>query len=108
MIDIPVRGRSGDVTVRPVALEEIRSPYRLAAGRLVLDLRDLDLRGQTTTIVASVAAGHLEIVVPDGVAVEVNAHVGAGDLDLLGRRSGASTSTARWSSSAGTAGHGWS
>jgi predicted membrane protein len=34
-----------------------------------------------------VAAGTLDIVVPAGVAVEVDAHVGAGNLDVLGRRS---------------------
>ncbi len=87
LIDVPIRGGAGEVNVHPVALEDIRSPYRLGAGELVVDLRDVDLRGQTTTIVASVAAGRLDIVVPAGVAVEVDAHVGAGDLLLLGRYS---------------------
>ena len=85
LIDVPVRGGAGDVRHRPVLLEEVRSPYRLAAGDLVLDLRDLDLQGGTVTVVASVAAGRLEVVVPDGAAVEADTHVGAGDLDVLGR-----------------------
>jgi phage shock protein PspC (stress-responsive transcriptional regulator) len=83
--DVPVRGGAGDVAFRPVTVEEVRTPYRLGAGALVLDLSDLDLGGRTVTIVASVAAGHLDIVVPDGVAVDVDAHVGLGELELLGR-----------------------
>ena len=85
--DVPFRGGAGDVRFRPVAIEEIRSPYRLGVGELVVDLGDLDLRGQTVTIVASVTAGALEIVVPRDAAVDVDAHVGAGNLELLGRQS---------------------
>ena len=87
LIDVPIRGGAGEVNAHPVALEDIRSPYRLGAGELVVDLRDVDLRGQRTTIVASVAVGRLEIVVPADAAVEIDAHVGAGELILLGRHS---------------------
>jgi phage shock protein PspC (stress-responsive transcriptional regulator) len=87
VIDVPVRGGAGDVSFRPLTLEDIRTPYRLGAGDLLLDLSDLDLQGRTVTIVTSVAAGHVEVVVPNDVAVDVDAHVGAGDLDLLGRHS---------------------
>jgi hypothetical protein len=87
LIDVPVRGGAGDVAYRPVALTEIQTPYRLAAGDMLLDLRDLDLEGRTVTVVASVAAGSLRIVVPEGAALEIDARVGAGDLDILGRTS---------------------
>ncbi|MDQ3643627.1 MAG: cell wall-active antibiotics response protein, partial [Actinomycetota bacterium] len=87
VIDVPIRGGTGDISFHPVTREDIRSPYRLGGGNLTVDLGDLDLGGQTVTIVASVAAGQLEVVVPDGVAVEVDAHVGAGDLIILGRES---------------------
>ena len=85
--DVPIRGGAGDPHFHPVTIEEIRSPYRLGAGELVVDLGDLDLRGQTVTVVASVAAGSLRVVVPRDAAVDVDAHVGAGDLELLGRHS---------------------
>jgi phage shock protein PspC (stress-responsive transcriptional regulator) len=85
LIDVPVRGGSGEITYHPVAVDDVRSPYRLAAGHLVLDLRDLDLQGRTVTVVASVAAGNLEVLVPDGVGMDVAAHVGAGNLRVLGR-----------------------
>ena len=87
VIDVPIRGGAGDVSHRPATLAEIRSPYRLAAGELFLDLRDLRLDGETLTVVASVAAGSLQVVVPADVAVDVDAHVGAGELDVLGRHS---------------------
>ncbi len=87
VIDVPVRGGAGDVSFRPLTVEEVRTPYRLGAGELVLDLSDLDLQGRTVTIVASVAAGVLDVVVPNDVAVDVDAHVGAGELQLLGRHS---------------------
>jgi phage shock protein PspC (stress-responsive transcriptional regulator) len=87
VIDVPVRGGSGEVAFRPATLEEISSPYRLAAGDMVVDLTTTDLRGETVTIVASVAAGHVDVRVPADVAVEIDAHVGAGNLLLLGRQS---------------------
>jgi hypothetical protein len=87
LIDVPVRGGTGEIRYTPATLEEIRSPYRLAAGQLVLDLANVDLHGGTATIVASVATGSLQVIVPRDAAVDVNAHVGAGNLDLLGRRS---------------------
>ena len=52
-----------------------------------MDLSGIDLAGRTVTVVASVAAGVVEVVVPAGVAVDVDAHVGAGDLIVLGRES---------------------
>ncbi|HVL04507.1 MAG TPA: PspC domain-containing protein [Acidimicrobiales bacterium] len=85
LIDVPIRGGTGDIGYRPLSVEEIRTPYRLSAGQLVVDLSDVDFRGQTVTVVASVAAGHLDIVVPRDVAIELDAHIGAGNLMLLGR-----------------------
>ena len=85
LIDVPIRGGAGEIGYRPLAVEEIRTPYRLGAGELVVDLSDIDFGGQTVTVVASVAAGHLDIIVPADVALELEAHVGAGNLMLLGR-----------------------
>jgi phage shock protein PspC (stress-responsive transcriptional regulator) len=87
VIDVPIRGGSGDVVVRPMGLDDLRSPYRLAAGELALNMGAVDLQGQTVTIVASVAAGVLDIVVPADVALDIDAHVGAGELLLLDRLS---------------------
>lgn len=87
LIDVPFRGGAGEVAFRPLTVEEIRTPYRLGAGELVVDLGALDLDGREVTVVASVAAGNLDIIVPAGVTVDLDAHVGAGNLILFGRES---------------------
>jgi len=84
---VPVRGGTGETRYSPVALEDLRTPYRLAAGELDVDLGNLSLEGRTVRVVASVAAGRLRVIVPLDAAVELDAHVGAGNLDLFGRRS---------------------
>jgi len=85
-IDVPMQGGWGDATFRPASLDEVHSPYRLAVGDMTLDLSAVDVTGTTLTVVASVAAGTLVVVVPDGVAVEVDAHANAGAVNVLGRR----------------------
>ena len=85
VMDVPIRGGTGGVTYRPTTLAAVSTPYRLAAGNLVVDLRGVDLGGGDLTVVASVAAGHLEVIVPDGVSVDVDAHVGAGHMNLFDR-----------------------
>ena len=100
VVDVPVGGGVGDRTYRPQAVSELRSPYRLGAGDLVVDLSALDLRteavgtpGQEVPAVArltpeveiSLGAGDLEVVVPDGAEVVVDVHAGAGDVSVFGR-----------------------
>ncbi len=85
LIDVPIRGGMGEIGYRPLTVEEIRTPYRLGAGELVIDLSDIDFGGRTVTVVTSVAAGHVDIIVPDEVALELDAHIGAGQLLLLGQ-----------------------
>jgi hypothetical protein len=88
VIDVPLRGGTGDRLFRPTTAADLESPYRLAAGKLVLDLSGLDLGGGAATVVSSVATGELDVVVPDAAAVAVDAHVGAGNVELFRRMSG--------------------
>jgi phage shock protein PspC (stress-responsive transcriptional regulator) len=85
LIDVPFKGGAGERLYVPISVEEVRSPYRLVAGELQLDLRRVDLTGRTLPVVASMATGNIVVTVPDGVAVEVRAQVGAGDLLVFGR-----------------------
>lgn len=84
-IDVPLRGGFGDPVYRPTTRAEVTSPYRLAAGQLTLDLRDLDLSGSTVTIVSSIGAGEILVIVPHGPTVVVDAELGVGEMDILGR-----------------------
>ncbi|HEX3394305.1 MAG TPA: PspC domain-containing protein [Acidimicrobiales bacterium] len=85
-VDVPLRGGVGDRSYQPRSVAELRSPYRLAAGDLVVDLTGVDLSGTTRKVVASMGAGELEVVVPEATEVVVDGHVGAGSMVLFGRQ----------------------
>jgi phage shock protein PspC (stress-responsive transcriptional regulator) len=57
-------------TERPLTVSEIPETYRLGAGELDIDLRDIDLPAGPTTVRARIGAGELTVLVPPGVRVE--------------------------------------
>lgn len=85
-VTAPIEGGVGDHWFRPATAEELRDEYRLVGGRIVLDLTELEGTGEPIVISASVAAGQLEVVLPERASVELDAAVGAGDLIVLGTR----------------------
>lgn len=82
----PFHGGFGTRDIHPSDLSSVGREYHLAGGELVLDLGDIDVGTQSRSISATVAAGRLEVVVPDQVTVLLDAHVDAGVLDAFGRR----------------------
>jgi len=87
--DVPLRGGIGERSFAPTEVGDLREVYRLGVGELTLDLRDLDPDElpDRLEVDASVVMGELTVLLPDDLAVEVDARGGAGELDLLGRRS---------------------
>ncbi len=84
--DLSLEGGVGDREYRPAGVSELRSHYRLGAGELRLDLRDLRLApGQEVATDVRVGVGVAEVTVPPGVCVIAQGHVGVGVIDLLGR-----------------------
>ena len=83
-LDIRIEGGVGVRTVRPSGLEDLEASYRLAAGRLVLDLDEVAPSG-ATRIEAGVGVGQLVVRVPRGVPVRVHAVTGAGRMVVLER-----------------------
>lgn len=79
------RGGTGDTTVRPQRVEDVRDQYRLGAGDLVVDLRDVRLPAGRRVVHADLGLGDLTVRVPRDAAVHVRADAGAGQLDVLGR-----------------------
>jgi hypothetical protein len=57
LIDVPLRGGVGDRTVRPLSTAELADEYRLGVGKLVLDLRGIDLGSEERHIEAGVGVG---------------------------------------------------
>ena len=87
-IDVPLRGGFGETHVRPLHAADVLAKYELGGGRLWIDLRGVPLAGATRDVRASVGFGRLQVDVPSAVRVEIDAHVGAGDVKLFGRDTG--------------------
>jgi phage shock protein PspC (stress-responsive transcriptional regulator) len=77
MTGVPIRGGIGDNVYTPNSITQVKSVYRMAFGKMTVDLRQVPFRGQSLSVTASVAAGNLTIEVPPGVVVDVTAHSGA-------------------------------
>jgi phage shock protein PspC (stress-responsive transcriptional regulator) len=85
LIDVPFKGGVGQRTERPSSTAELKPEYHLAAGELRLDLRDVSFpQNSTTDVEATVGAGHLVVIVPGGVEVDVHGHAGAGEVQFPG------------------------
>jgi len=84
----PFEGFQGGVGDRDVALssvDDIRTDYNLAMGTLTIDLRDIEDLGASTRLTASVGMGELMVLVPADVEIDIEAEVGAGEIEILGR-----------------------
>jgi phage shock protein PspC (stress-responsive transcriptional regulator) len=80
----PLEGGVGNVQVAPATVAELQTEYRLLAGELDLDLTQLPAGSDEYVISASVGAGQLVVLVPEGVSLEIRSEVGAGSSTILG------------------------
>jgi hypothetical protein len=69
-------------------LADLESDYRLGAGTMVIDLRNLELPVGTTEVDAGVGMGELVVLVPRQLAVEGDSRVGMGDIVAFGTSRG--------------------
>lgn len=87
-------------TERPVIAADLDESYSFGAGELVIDLTDVqdleNLDGRTLDLEVSV--GRIEVIVPEGLAVDAQATVhGPGAIDLFGeQRDGISTTSSEF------------
>ena len=84
---VDLRGGVGDRFYRPQSLSAVRDGYRLGAGRLEIDLRDLAFPAGTTRLHVRLGMGELVVLVPRGVCVATSARIGGGYVGALERRS---------------------
>ena len=84
----PFRGPSfADETHTPTSLSDLRTSYEGDVGDMTLDLSGLEFDGASRKVSASIRVGDLTVLFPEGVAVSIDAEVGAlGDIDLLGQK----------------------
>lgn len=84
LVDVPLEGGFASQRVTPTSADAIRDEYRLAGGRLVLDLTRVEGGNEPIALDASVAFGELLVLVPDDATIDVDASVGGGAMRILG------------------------
>jgi phage shock protein PspC (stress-responsive transcriptional regulator) len=85
---IDLDGGFGDRNERPATLAELQDSYRLGAGELVVDLRDLDLPPGDHRLKIGIGAGHALVLVRDDVCVASTATVGMGGVAVFNHDGG--------------------
>lgn len=83
VLDVPLTGAVGERELMPTSATELVDDSRLFAGRQLLDLRDVELTEGTTDVELSVVLGEVEVVVPEGMAVRVDAATAGGSIDVF-------------------------
>jgi phage shock protein PspC (stress-responsive transcriptional regulator) len=84
LVRVPIRGGTGDRVFAPTSVQSVSPEYRLAAGHIRLDLTDLQWGSSSVSTRIRVAAGQIDVIVPDDVTVDFHGHAGAGEIDLPG------------------------
>jgi phage shock protein PspC (stress-responsive transcriptional regulator) len=84
---VDMRDGVGDRFYHPQRLGEVRRGYRLGAGRLEIDLRNVAFPAGTTHLPVRLGMGELVVLVPHGVCVATSARIGGGFVGALERRS---------------------
>lgn len=84
--DVDLRGDYGERTETPRSLADLPEAYDMGAGSLIVDLRDVEFPAGETTLRVEVGVGEAVLVVPPDLCVVPDAHVGVGELAILGRR----------------------
>ncbi len=85
---IDLDGGFGDRHERPGTVAEVKDSYRLGAGELTIDLRDVDLPAGDRRVKVGMGTGHVLVLVPDDVCVASTATVGMGGVSVFERDGG--------------------
>jgi phage shock protein PspC (stress-responsive transcriptional regulator) len=80
---VPFTGGFGDPTYTVASVDDLADEYRLMAGEMTIDLRLLRFSGEQR-LEASVAAGHLVVLLPSETSVQIRTSVIGGELNVLG------------------------
>ncbi|MCC6832663.1 MAG: PspC domain-containing protein [Thermoleophilia bacterium] len=83
--DVDLRGDYGERTETPRTVADLPESYDMGAGSLVVDLRNVAFPAGETTLKVEVGLGEAVLVVPPSLCVVPDAHVGAGEMAILGR-----------------------
>lgn len=80
--DLNLEGGVGEKTYRPVTASELQPEYRVGAGRIELDLRDIKVPAGGTEVSLRVGIGEARVLVPAGVCASIDGDIGVGAADI--------------------------
>jgi predicted membrane protein len=84
VIDVPITGGVGEKHVTPQTVAEVDQEYHHGIGEMQIDFTHVDfVNRRTYDVKATVGIGHLLVLVPRDVTVEVHGHAGAGEIRVL-------------------------
>lgn len=85
VVDIPLSGPVGEQRWAPKRVADVEERYEVSLGEGTLDLSAIDLpTGERLQIDASVGIGHLVVLVPDSLVLDVDTDVGMGESEVFG------------------------
>ena len=79
--DLDLEGGVGEKRYRPTAVQDLRPEYRIGMGRLIVDLRGLDLPPGATEVNLRTGIGEAVVHIPDGACLTTRANVAVGAVD---------------------------
>ncbi len=85
---VDFHGGVGERSYRPHTVAEVQDSYRLGAGRLEVDLRDVRFPAGDHPLRLRAGTGAVELLVPKNVCVTTKARIGAGYVGALDRENG--------------------
>ena len=85
LIHVPWEGGFGQRNYRVTGTPASSTEYHLVAGDMTIDLSDA-ATANSFQVDATAVAGHILIIVPDGLIVDIEAKVGGGQVDLFGQQ----------------------
>lgn len=74
-------------TFAPTTIAEVQTSYSMDSGTLIIDLTNVDWEGEEIEINAELGAGEIEIELPPDVGAVINARAGVGQVNVFGRNS---------------------
>jgi phage shock protein PspC (stress-responsive transcriptional regulator) len=82
-IDAPLQSGAGDRAYSPASADELQNNYELTAGTLNLDLTQMRWGPEPVQMDATVTFGEVNVLVPEGVDVDVRGRATVGAVSLF-------------------------
>ncbi len=83
---VSVSSGVGERLERPLEAAALQDSYEFGVGEYALDLTSVELGRGERHVEVSLGIGDLVVTVPDDVALQIDAHAGVGEVNVLGAK----------------------